>query len=102
METGNVLVVDDDPEIRSLIAESLHRSGFEILTAADGREALDKVIPGRTRLVISDVKMPAMSGIELLRRVKQMTSEIPVLIVTGTAVSTTRLRPCRRGLTITC
>ncbi len=83
MQTGTVLVVDDDPKIRSLIAEALAKKGFNTFQAAGGDEALDKMVTNHTCLMITDVKMPDMSGIELLRRVKQRAPELPVLIVTG-------------------
>ena len=83
MQTGTVLIVDDDPEIRSLIAEGLRQKGFDALQAAGGDEAMKKLSPGRTRLVVADMKMPGMSGIELLRRIKRTFPELPVMIVTG-------------------
>jgi two-component system response regulator FlrC len=83
MQTGTVLIVDDDPEIRSLIAEGLQQKGFETLQAAGGDEAMENLAPGRTCLVVADVKMPGMSGIELLRRIKRTAPELPVMMVTG-------------------
>ncbi len=83
MQTGTVLVVDDDPQIRRFIAESLQRSGFEVLQAGGGDEALHQLEAGQTRLVITDVRMPGMSGIELLHRLKQQAPKLPVMIVTG-------------------
>ncbi len=83
MQTGTVLVVDDDPQIRRFIAESLQQGGFDVLQAGGGDEALQRLAPDRTRLVITDVRMPGMSGIELLQRLKRQAPELPVMIVTG-------------------
>jgi len=80
-----VLIVDDDPGQRSLLETFLRSRGYQTQTAASGEEAL-QVLKGKTfALMISDVRMPGMSGIETLRRVRQQHPTLPVLLVTAFA-----------------
>ena len=67
---GTVLVVDDTPDKRQLLETLLRHSGYRVLTAGDGSEGLDAARAARPDLIISDVAMPVMDGIELCRRVR--------------------------------
>src|SRR5262245_46630686 len=84
----DILVVDDEAAIRDMVAMFLRRLGFRVETAADGQSALDKLRASRYFLVISDVGMPGISGMDLLSSVKELArSDDPaptdVIIVTG-------------------
>jgi CheY-like chemotaxis protein len=61
-----ILIVDDEPSIRQLVATLLTLEGYEVTTAPDGRAALEQVLAGAPDVVISDVRMPLMTGYELL------------------------------------
>ena len=61
-----ILVVDDEPEIRAMLSRHYRYLGYEVNTAAHGREALDSLALAKTDIVITDIKMPVMDGIELL------------------------------------
>lgn len=76
-----VLLVDDEPLIRKLIAEYLVAAGCEVQTAVDGLDALAKLDAGLPDLIISDLKMPRMSGLELLDVVHKRFPHIPVIVV---------------------
>ena len=78
-----LLIVDDDPRIRSLLCEALAATGYETLQAADGQEALDIVDQHAIDCIISDIKMPELDGITLLYRIKSEKPNIPVLMITG-------------------
>jgi DNA-binding NtrC family response regulator len=78
-----ILVVDDEKHIRDSCIKLLQRKRFEAQGAADGTEALDKISKELFDLVLLDVRMPGMDGIEVLRRAKEMVPEIVVLILTG-------------------
>ena len=65
-----VLIVDDEPSIRQMVATLLSLEGFEVETAADGREALQCVADTEPDLVLSDVRMPNMNGCELLAAIR--------------------------------
>ncbi len=83
--TARILVVDDDKEIRRLLTLLLEREKYEVLTAADGLEGLAKAVELRPDLIILDVAMPKLSGIELCQRLQADpgTAKIPVMILTG-------------------
>lgn len=78
-----VLVVDDEKLLRDLLSQILRRDGLRVLTAADGCEALEVLETNRVSLVISDIAMPQMDGIELLGTIKERHPHLPVLLVTG-------------------
>ena len=78
-----ILIVDDDPDVRRLLGENLDRQGFDSLGVADGREALSVFDADRHSLVLCDVKLPDISGMEVLRHVKQKSSSTPVIMITG-------------------
>ncbi|MCX7039963.1 MAG: sigma-54 dependent transcriptional regulator, partial [Spirochaetes bacterium] len=78
-----ILVADDEKNIREGLREALMLDGYEVLLAADGREALGALERGEVDLVISDLKMPRMSGEELLRKVSAGFPTVPVIILTG-------------------
>jgi signal transduction histidine kinase/DNA-binding response OmpR family regulator len=86
---GHVLVVDDDPADRDLLAQVLGRRGLEVRTAENGRIALDCVASARPALVVLDLSMPVMDGFELMvaLRADPKTAGIPVVVVTGKSLS---------------
>ena len=80
-----VLVVDDEPLIRALIAEAMESAGFEARQFKDGEEALASVMAEPPWCIVSDFKMPGMSGLELCAAVKKVYPDIPFLLVTAYA-----------------
>jgi CheY-like chemotaxis protein len=78
-----VLVVDDEPDSVELLQEFLAAKGYEVLSAADGEEALQKVKADRPHLILLDVRMPGMNGLEVLRQVRQIDQEVGVIMVTA-------------------
>ncbi len=77
-----VLVVDDEPAMRLAIEEALKRKGYEVVLAEDGRDGLSKLDSG-FGMVISDINMPRMGGMELLKEIKQALPRVPVLLITA-------------------
>lgn len=65
-----VLVVDDDPEMRALVAMALRRDGYTVLEAGDGRQALDVATRSSPHLVVVDITLPGMDGVEVTRQLK--------------------------------
>lgn len=80
-----ILIVDDDRAQRSLLETFLHSQGYATHSAASGEAALQLLAEGKYAMMISDVRMPGMSGLETLRRVRQQHSDLPVLLVTAFA-----------------
>ena len=86
-ELGRVLVVDDDEVIRQLIAVNLTLEGFEVVTAVDGQDCLDKVSEIQPNVITLDVMMPRLDGWETTVRLRQApeTSHIKVVLITARA-----------------
>src|SRR5829696_7770707 len=84
-DRGRVLIVDDDQKILDLLVELLQLEGYEVATAADGAEAIDLAISFDPDVVVSDVVMPVLGGLELCRRLKDdpRTAYTPVLLISG-------------------
>lgn len=87
METQKkkVLVVDDDEVIRDLLINFLKFSGYEGIGASNGQAALDLVMVDPPDMIITDIHMPFMNGFQLLRAVKRLNPELPVVYITGFA-----------------
>ncbi len=77
-----ILVVDDEPTLRETLAEALDADGFRVITAADGREALVQFREHRPELVVLDLMLPELSGIEVCRVIRQE-SDVPILMLTA-------------------
>jgi len=78
---SRVLVVDDDPQIRRAVREALAREGLDAETAADGAEALSRASDTEFALVITDLSMPTLDGLELVRALRRR-STVPILVLT--------------------
>jgi two-component system response regulator HydG len=80
---GTVLVVDDEANARRGMKALLEQEGFAVSTAGDGAEALDLLAAGSFDVVVTDLKMPRVDGLELLKRARQTYEDLPVLMVTA-------------------
>jgi len=78
-----VLVVDDDPRMRAALEEAIRRIGFPVEACGDGVEAVGKLARAPYSLVVTDMKMPRMGGLELLREIRRRGTGQPVLVITG-------------------
>ena len=81
MET--ILIVDDEKNYTRILAAILEDEGFETLTSNSGPEALDILSESDVDLVLTDMKMPAMDGIDLLERIKKKDADLPVIMMTA-------------------
>ncbi|HEU4417083.1 MAG TPA: response regulator [Candidatus Angelobacter sp.] len=82
-----ILFVDDEPSVRTTSAAVLEASGYEVLTAADGLEGLHALDEAQPDLIISDLRMPRMSGFEFLAVVRNRFPQIPTIAVSGEYVT---------------
>ena len=78
-----ILLVDDDGPIRSVLRRTLERAGYAVVEATDGRSALAALAHNSVDLVLTDIIMPDMEGIELLRELKKALPELPVIAMSG-------------------
>ena len=97
--TGRVLVVDDEPSMRQMLSFALRREGYDVSTADDGRAALDAIRDGRFDLVVTDVRMPDVSGVELLREAKRLDPSLSIIMMTAYGSKETVLEALRLGAT---
>src|SRR3569832_2454437 len=77
-----VLIADDEPNIREVISFALERAGYATTTARNGTEALQQVRRGPVDLVVLDIGMPEMDGLEVCRQIRK-TSEVPILFLSA-------------------
>src|SRR5436305_13785575 len=82
---ARILIVDDQEMMRDSLAATLAREGHEVVAAGDGTLALQRLTAARFDLLISDLKMPKMTGIELLGEAKKVRPEMPVVLMTAFA-----------------
>jgi DNA-binding response OmpR family regulator len=82
-----ILAADDDPDIRELVTFRLERSGYTVLQAADGEEALALALEHTPDLAVLDVMMPKMDGFEVVRRLRaeEATKHMPIIMLTARA-----------------
>src|SRR6202140_2157633 len=78
-----LLLVEDKNELRAMLRKALERAGYEVAEPPDGPSAIQKVRARRYLVVITDLKMPGASGLDVLRETKQVDSTIPVLLLTA-------------------
>ena len=95
--TGRILFIDDDKAGREVALFNLRRSGFKVTAASDGQEGISLFSPEMFDVVITDVKMPGLSGIEVLQRIKKQSPEIPVLVITAFGNVETAVEAMKNG-----
>ncbi|MCK0439706.1 response regulator transcription factor [Gordonia alkaliphila] len=78
-----ILVVDDDRAVRESLRRSLTFNGYTVETAGDGLEALEKVVADRPDLIVLDVMMPRLDGLEVCRRLRAAGDDLPILVLTA-------------------
>ncbi len=93
---AGILVVDDEPSIVELLSVSLRFAGFDVRTAADGQEALEVARDFSPDLLVLDVMMPVLGGLEVLRALRAGGSRTPVLFLTARDAPADKVR----GLTL--
>ncbi|MFH0958417.1 MAG: response regulator [Pseudomonadota bacterium] len=92
-----VLIVDDEERFRSTMSKLLFAEGFESLTCGSATQALDELRKNRYDVVILDVRMPEMSGVEALPKIKEIDPDIEVIVLTGHASVETAKSIIRNG-----
>ena len=93
----SILVIDDEKNIREGLAMALEDEGYEVITADNGKTGLDIALKDEVDLVITDLKMPEISGEEVLREVISKTPGVPVIVLTGHGTVETAVEAMRMG-----
>ena len=85
METKSILILDDDPDFKNILSDTLKANGYRPITAATGKEALDRVKEERPALALIDLRLVDMSGLEVLREIKECSPATECIMITGCA-----------------
>ncbi len=97
MKPSSILVVDDEPDITSLLDSLLTQEGYRVETASNGEEGIQHFRAMGPDLVITDIRMPVKSGLELLKTVREESNDVEVIILTGHGDQSTAIEALRRG-----
>jgi DNA-binding NtrC family response regulator len=92
-----ILIIDDEEVIRELLGSSLKKKGFDVLTATDGIDGIAKAKAFNPELVLCDILMPGLSGIEVLKEIKQYNQAIIVIMLTGFGTMDSAIECLRLG-----
>ena len=92
-----ILLADDEPKMRRVLEMMLQRMGHRVLSAANGREALEQFISSPVDLVIADLRMPEVNGLELLASLREQGSQVPVIVITAHGTIESAVTAMKRG-----
>lgn len=92
-----VLIIDDEPEIRSSIRYLLEDYDYRVAEAGDGAEGIDLFLQDVPALVLCDLRMPGLDGLEVLSALQRLSPETPVIVITGTTVAEETEEALRQG-----
>jgi putative two-component system response regulator len=92
-----IMVVDDDPYVLESISGLLEETGFSVVSCGSGEEASEMLLQSRSDLVLTDIKMPGISGIELLERIHAIDAKMPVILMTGYAELEVAIDAVKKG-----
>jgi DNA-binding NtrC family response regulator len=97
MSDATVLIVDDQEQLRDVCCEALEEAGYEVRAVPCGEEALEVLRNAPYDILLSDIKMPGMNGLELLRRVRELSAQTEVILMTGHATVDNAVQALRLG-----
>lgn len=93
-----ILIAEDDEMMLKTMEFKLIREGYEVITCSDGKEALDKIISENPDLIISDIEMPFVSGLDIVNKVKiELQLDIPIIILSAVGLEKTVLKAFELG-----
>ena len=95
--THKILIIDDDPEIREILRQTLTKLGYKAGTAKSGEEGVERITRESFSLVLCDVMMPEMDGLETLDRIKKLDKALPVLMISGEGTHDRLIQAINKG-----
>ena len=98
-EKIKVLVIDDNPKVAWMLREGFDSGDYEILTARDGKDGIKKMLKDKPRVIILDIKMPGMDGMETLKAIKKTFPLVEVIMLTGHATVESAVDGLKSGAT---
>jgi excisionase family DNA binding protein len=98
VDRPRILVVDDEVSVCELVARELSRYDFDVEMAHDGRSAVERVREGHYDLLITDLRMPGMDGLSVIREIRRATAELPILIITGYSTEASAIEALNLGV----
>ncbi len=96
-EKKQVLIVDDEPNLRKILSAQLTRDGYDVLTAEDGEQGLERLRDNHIDLVITDLKMPKVDGMTLLKEALRLDPDLPVVVITAHGTVDTAVEALKSG-----
>ncbi|MEE9524348.1 MAG: response regulator, partial [Thermodesulfovibrionales bacterium] len=93
----SILVVDDDETALDVTVSLLEETGYSVIPCSDGIEAINKIKEENVDVVLSDIRMPNISGIDLLKKINDYNSDVPVILMTGYADLDIAIEAIKRG-----
>ena len=94
---GYILIVEDDPMVLRGFVRTLTRAGYSVKTASEGRSAIDLLDQEKFDVIVSDISMPGMDGLQLLRKVRERDFDVPVIMMTGNPALETAVQAIEHG-----
>jgi excisionase family DNA binding protein len=97
-ERPRILVVDDEQSVRDLLAKTLTLADYDVDTAPDGPSALERLRSVTYDLLITDLKMPGMDGLSIIREARKLLSDLPVIVITGYSTEASAIEAINLGV----
>ena len=88
--TYDILIVDDEPDVRRVLSEIVESGGWNAIEAEDGKQAIAQIKKGGVDLVLLDIMMPKMDGLETAHEIRKLSKELPIIVVTVKDDDTTK------------
>ena len=93
-----ILVVDDEEAVRDLLAKTLAAADYEVDTAADGPSAIDCLKSNGYDLLVTDIRMPGMDGLSVIREGRRQSADLPIVVITGYSTEATAIEALNLGV----